>query len=187
LKGLAFDSESSLNNQTTRHIRELTRESAALLDEIIYATDSLPHTSDRLVVTEAWLLAQGSEDDGDGPSLPEEVSRSGRFHEGGVDQILVNRYERDRRARAACIAHYGPSCCVCGFSFLESYGEALRGFVHVHHLVSLASIGADYELDPVQDLRPICPNCHAVVHRRDPPYSPEEVQRFLRRPRATVA
>src|ERR1035438_2226878 len=55
-KELAFVSASVLDGQTTRNVRELTRESAALLDQIIYATDSLPHTSDPLIVTEAWLL-----------------------------------------------------------------------------------------------------------------------------------
>jgi 5-methylcytosine-specific restriction endonuclease McrA len=179
-KGLAFVSASALNNQTTRHIRELTRESAGLLDRIIDATDSLTHTSDPLIVTEAWLLAQTSGGHDGGPSLPEEVRRNETFHEGSVDQILVNRYERDRRARDACIAHHGPSCLICGFSFLNAYGEAFRDFIHVHHLVSLASIGSDYELNPVRDLRPICPNCHAVVHRRNPPYSPEEVRGLLR-------
>jgi hypothetical protein len=29
------------------------------------------------------------------------------FDEGAVDQVLVNRYERDPRARMACIQHYG--------------------------------------------------------------------------------
>ena len=39
--------------------------------------------------------------------------------------------------------------------------------------------GADYEVDPVRDLRPVCPNCHAVLHRREPPYSLDEVREFL--------
>jgi 5-methylcytosine-specific restriction protein A len=46
----------------------------------------------------------------------------------------------------------------------------------VHHLKSLAEIGAEYELDPVRDLRPVCPNCHAMIHRKYPPYGLEEVR-----------
>ncbi|MGH8258774.1 MAG: hypothetical protein ACREUG_03690, partial [Steroidobacteraceae bacterium] len=30
-------------------------------------------------------------------------------------------------------------------------------------------------------LIPICPNCHAVVHRRDPPLSPDELRELLRK------
>jgi 5-methylcytosine-specific restriction enzyme A len=55
----------------------------------------------------------------------------------------------------------------------------MMGFIHVHHLTPLSSLGTDYEVDPIRDLRPVCPNCHAVLHRREPPYSPEEVQQFL--------
>jgi len=33
---------------------------------------------------------------------------------------------------------------------------------------TLAEIGKAYELDPIEDLRPVCPNCHAMLHRRQP-------------------
>jgi predicted HNH restriction endonuclease len=97
-----------------------------------------------------------------------------------VQQILVNRYERDPHAREACIARYGTVCYVCGFDFSSRYGEVMAGFIHVHHLLPLASVGVGYQVDPERDLRPVCPNCHAVIHRREPPYSIEEVQQFIR-------
>jgi HNH endonuclease len=113
-------------------------------------------------------------------TLPEEVLSASTFPEGAVERILVNRYERDPRARSACIARYGTRCSICGFDFVVKYGEVMIGFIHVHHLKSLATVGPQYEVDPVRDLRPVCPNCHAVLHRRDPAYSIEEVAEFIR-------
>jgi hypothetical protein len=110
---------------------------------------------------------------------PEEIIEGSTFPEGGVDRILVNRYERDPKARNACIDHYGAVCVVCKFDFGVLYGELLRGFIHVHHLQPLASVGPDYRVDPIKDLRPVCPNCHAVLHRREPPYSLDEVRELI--------
>lgn len=112
--------------------------------------------------------------------LPEEIAEDAVFTEGSAQRILVNRYERDPRARKKCIQHYGTTCFVCGFDFVAVYGDIMSGFIHVHHLNALSSIGTDYEVDPIQDLRPVCPNCHAVVHRRAPPYSLKEVRHFLK-------
>lgn len=96
--------------------------------------------------------------------LPEEVDLSAPYLEGAVRQVTINAYERDREARAACIAYYGPTRAVCGFDFGAVYGPIAAGFIHVHHLKPLSEIGVQYKVDPVADLRPICPNCHAVIH-----------------------
>ena len=109
---------------------------------------------------------------------PDEVNVEG-YHEGEYHQVAVNLYERNPYARRACIDFYGAACVVCGFSFAQVYGPVGEGYIHVHHLVPLSTIGEEYEVDPVCDLRPICPNCHAVVHRRQPPYSVDEVKKML--------
>ena len=98
--------------------------------------------------------------------LPEEVPERSTYSEGSVQRILVNRYERDLRAREKCLRHYGTTCALCGFDFVAVYGKVMEGFIHVHHLKSISSVGVQYEVDPIEDLRPVCPNCHAVVHRR---------------------
>jgi len=113
--------------------------------------------------------------------LAEEVISTAKHTEGAIQRILVNRYERNSKARQACIDHYGENCCVCGFDFGDIYGPSLEGFIHVHHLQSLASVGERYEVDPIQDLRPICPNCHAVAHRTEPALSLEQIKLLLRR------
>ena len=60
-----------------------------------------------------------------------------------------------------------------------TYGEVAEGLIHVHHLRSLSEVGEEYIVDPIADLRPVCPNCHAVLHTRTPPFSIEEVVTFL--------
>jgi 5-methylcytosine-specific restriction enzyme A len=103
------------------------------------------------------------------------------IYEGARETTVVNAYERNPRARRLCIEHYGKRCSACSMSFEERYGSAMRDFIHVHHLRPLADIGAEYEVDPVADLRPLCPNCHAVVHSRRPPLTIAEVQALLDR------
>jgi 5-methylcytosine-specific restriction enzyme A len=92
----------------------------------------------------------------------------------------VNAYERDRAARQACISHYGLACVVCGLRFEERYGVLGAGFIHVHHVVPLSELGPNYKLDPVADLRPVCPNCHGMLHRRRPPISIEALRDAVR-------
>lgn len=115
-----------------------------------------------------------------GPLIPEEVQQSD-YWEGAVQTITVNAYERDRAARAACIEYYGATCVACGFNFEERYGDVAVGYIHVHHVIPLSKLGVKYRVDPIKDLRPVCPNCHAVIHLRKRPYSPQEVTRFVRK------
>lgn len=119
-------------------------------------------------------------------SLAEEVTVSGGLIEGAVCQVIVNAYERNPIARTRCIAHYGPSCVVCGFDFGAVYGPLAEGFIHIHHLKPLSQIGAEYEVDPVADLRPVCPNCHAVIHLGGECRDIEEVSQLLRRTSVSV-
>jgi 5-methylcytosine-specific restriction protein A len=113
--------------------------------------------------------------------LPEELDSSAVYIEGAVLQTLVNRYERDKDARAKCIEHYGCVCLVCGFDFLVKYGLIGNGFIHVHHIVPLSDVRKSYEVDPVADLRPVCANCHAMLHRGEQTLSIDELKRQLMR------
>lgn len=88
------------------------------------------------------------------------------LYEGGKHQVVLNKYERNPVARRMCIEHYGFSCQICEFNFFATYGELGKEFIHVHHIVPLAEIGDTYEVDPITDLIPVCPNCHAMIHRK---------------------
>jgi 5-methylcytosine-specific restriction protein A len=110
-------------------------------------------------------------------SYPDEVAAS--IFEGAKRTVQVNAFERSTEARQQCIDFYGYSCSVCNFNFLDHYGERGRHFIHVHHIVPLSSINQVYEVDPIADLRPVCPNCHAMLHRTTPPCSIEELKKII--------
>jgi len=99
--------------------------------------------------------------------------------EGAKKQITINIYERDSQARQQCIDEYGYTCSVCKFDFEKTYGEIGKNFIHVHHLKALSEIQEEYQVDPINDLRPVCPNCHAMLHKRNPSYSIEEIQSLI--------
>lgn len=111
--------------------------------------------------------------------FPELVLDEQPYNEGAINKITVNHYERNPKARQICIEHYGMNCSVCDFNFEEKYGEIGEGFIHVHHLKPLSKIGREYELKPIDDLRPVCPNCHAMLHKSKPPYSIEELKGII--------
>jgi 5-methylcytosine-specific restriction protein A len=118
--------------------------------------------------------------EGVGVLLPEEVDAATMpVFEGAAHQIIVNAYERDPEARRQCLAAHGTTCCVCGFNFGAVYGSVAEGFIHVHHLRPLAEVGEAHRVDPVEDLRPVCPNCHAVLHLRIPAFRIEDVRVML--------
>lgn len=102
------------------------------------------------------------------------------FMEGTANITSKVGYERDRRNRAAAIAIHGTACLACGLEFGTKYGEIADGFIEVHHIIPLAKMGEGYIVNPAEDLVPLCPNCHAVAHRRDPPLTVDEIRNLLR-------
>ncbi len=97
------------------------------------------------------------------------------FPEGGSKEITIRTYDRCSRAREACIAHYGYKCAACGFSFENKYGELGSEYIEVHHLRPVAEEAGSHLIDPTRDLRPVCANCHRMLHRRKPVLSIEEL------------
>ena len=97
--------------------------------------------------------------------------------EGEAETVVLNKYERNIKARKACIAYHGTSCSVCGMDFGKFYGPEFAGMIEVHHIVPISSIGKEYVVDPIKDLVPVCPNCHFALHsKKDRVYTIEELK-----------
>ena len=99
--------------------------------------------------------------------------------EGGKMRVTVNKYERSKKAREECIEHWKALCAVCELEFINRYGEIGDGFIHVHHKTPISKIGKKYKINPINDLIPVCPNCHSMIHKKNPPFTIEEVKKML--------
>lgn len=99
--------------------------------------------------------------------------------EGSKYEVKSNKYERNPLNRRLCLALKGYRCGICGFDFEAKYGIIGRNFIHVHHIIPVSKMGPCYKVNPAKDLIPVCPNCHAMLHRKDPPYTPEEVLEMI--------
>ncbi|MBU7575481.1 MAG: HNH endonuclease [Hydrogenophaga sp.] len=113
-------------------------------------------------------------------TFPEDIGDLPGVIEGAKKQIVVNAYERDSTAKLRCIKRWDCVCFVCKFDFHAVYGDLGKGFIHVHHLKPIHTIGEEYVLDPENDLRPVCPNCHAMLHRKKDVLSIEELVGLLK-------
>ena len=114
-------------------------------------------------------------------SEQDKLSIQSQFPEGSTRLASVTVYERNPEARRECLEHYGYDCCVCGFNFEKVYGEQGAGFIHVHHLKQMAKRKKEYKVKPISDLRPICPNCHAMIHKGSKMLRIEDLKNLLQK------
>ena len=113
---------------------------------------------------------------------PDEAGTENKsFPEGAKQTVQVNRYERNPVARAKCLEIHGICCEICKMSFAETYGTFAKDFIHVHHITPLHKISENYEVTPETDLIPVCPNCHAIIHRAHPPLTIEQLRNYMQK------
>ena len=115
-----------------------------------------------------YLLVEDVEWAGENSALGEK--------EGSKSSAVINKYERSRYNRALCLKYFGFTCRGCGELLAEKYGPLGIGVIHVHHIVPISQMGDGYRLNPIKDLVPLCPNCHMVVHKTNPPISISELR-----------
>jgi len=112
-------------------------------------------------------------------NFPGDLLADEGFSEGSKKRITVNAYERNPKARTACLARHGYRCKVCDIKFNEVYGEIGNEFIHVHHRKPIAGRRSNYTVNPTKDLVPVCPNCHAMLHTSNPPLGIEELKKKM--------
>jgi 5-methylcytosine-specific restriction protein A len=129
------------------------------------------------IATELFSIIQQNKKFDFLPTTQEEIRL---YAEGKVKEVTLKTYDRNALAREVCIEHHGYNCTVCNFNFAAVYGLLGTNYIEVHHLKQLADIGEEYQIDPIKDLRPVCSNCHRMLHKERPPFSIEELQEKIR-------
>lgn len=109
----------------------------------------------------------------------EDVSQDVPELEGTISKALVTKRERSVRNRLLALRIHGYLCGTCGLEPTERFGEALGGILEVHHIEPISLLGEPREYDPTTDLIPLCPNCHRMIHKRNPPLTPGELRKEL--------
>lgn len=71
-------------------------------------------------------------------------------------------------------------CVVCNFSFLECYGMIGEGYIEAHHKRPVSDLTEETEVK-VEDLAPVCSNCHSMIHHRRPWCTIEELQHKVKK------
>lgn len=93
---------------------------------------------------------------------PKVKSNQELLDEGFLYQIYKEVKYRNKKIVALAKEHHGTNCAVCDFDFAKTYGTHGEGFIEMHHLYPIAE-GA--RKTSVEDLRPVCANCHRMLHR----------------------
>lgn len=99
--------------------------------------------------------------------------------EGKVTEEVSLKYERNRSNRSICLAVHGYDCKACGMNMKKRYLDLHSEFVHVHHINPVSESGI-VRFDPINDLIPLCPNCHQVAHLKNPPYTVSEIREMIK-------
>lgn len=94
------------------------------------------------------------------------------FPEGKEKFVLHRKKERSRElvkaVKERALQADAKLCCqVCGFSFVEEYGELGEGFIEAHHLFPISQLTEETPTR-LDDLALVCSNCHRMLHRRRP-------------------
>ncbi|MBR1466510.1 MAG: HNH endonuclease [Bacteroidaceae bacterium] len=125
-----------------------------------------------------YILSQIDDASNDIEFGDEDISKG--YWEGDVKTIRVNIYERTRKYKneflnsgKACI------CSICSFNFEKVYGKRGKNFIHLHHLVPLHEIKQGHEVKS-DELIPVCPNCHAMLHRGKELLSPDDLKKKMK-------
>ena len=110
--------------------------------------------------------------------LPQEAA-----HESNMQTALdtaQSDMDYKERLKKECLDYYGAICDICGFDFGYTYGEAYESCIQVHNHKHVEGEEILETTHPIEDLIPVCHNCHCVIHSTTPPISVDDMRKMVK-------
>ena len=114
------------------------------------------------------------------PSTPEQNDLENEHllvSEGYPRLTAMTAMARSKKMRTIALKKHGNSCSSCGLNFFDKYKGLEKDCMELHHVKPL-SLGD--RKSNINDLVPLCPNCHRVAHSKRPPLKVFEIRRMLK-------
>ena len=105
-----------------------------------------------------------------------EVAYQITAQEGESYECHHTEYKRNKAVRESAAKRDNYTCRICGFDFVRTYGEVGNHFIEVHHKDPVKDGTRETKLD---DLISVCPNCHSMLHKKNPPLLPEVLKLYI--------
>jgi hypothetical protein len=114
------------------------------------------------------------------------------IEEGTIRVRNVQVYERSKKLREVAINRYTINghleCSVCFFDFSTVYGERGSGYIEIHHQLPIFQYEdqdtAKFLEQALQNVVPVCSNCHRMIHReKHAPMPVEELRQLVEQAR----
>lgn len=106
------------------------------------------------------------------------TSNQNFFNEGFKKEITREVAVRDRKVIELAKIKWGTKCIACNFDFGVTYGMHGKNFIEMHHLHPIA-LGV--RQTTVDSIRPICSNCHRMLHKGERLLSIKELKQIIKK------
>ena len=117
---------------------------------------------------------------------PIEVLDDAVVREGQLSTRTVEYRSRSQQLRNRAVQFYSRcgsiACVACSFEFEKAYGAIGSGHIHIHHLKPVSFMrGEPLNIEcALQNVRPLCANCHQMAHTKTPPLPMEQLRCHVR-------
>ena len=125
-----------------------------------------------LILYRDYLLSNGSKLESQGEETADDIPAS--RSEGELKKLELLTRRRSRELRDDCITYWKSLhnnriyCACCGLDFEKAYGNIGEGYIEIHHLYPISQYPGQHDVNPKEDLVPLCSNCHSMVHAKMP-------------------
>ncbi|ONI46748.1 hypothetical protein AN644_02630 [Candidatus Epulonipiscium fishelsonii] len=80
--------------------------------------------------------------------------------------------------KTICLEYYGAICEVCGTDYGYTYGNKFERLIDIHNMKSSNEEYDNLDVNPEEDLVPVCHNCHFIMHTKKPCYTIDEMKQL---------